>query len=104
MKTERTTPEQRAEMVATFRQSGLSQRAFAELEGINLSRLQSWLYAKSSRVKSAPQPRFVRVTTPAMTPMGGEIQLRIGETVSLQLANLPEPEYVARLHRALSAC
>ena len=102
--TQRTTPEQRAEMVATFKQSGLSQRAFAELEGISLSRLQSWLYPKSSRAKSAARPRFVRVTTPVATPITGEVQLRIGESVSLQLANLPEPEYVARLHHALSAC
>ncbi len=104
MKTQRTTPEQRAEMVATFKQSGLSQRAFAELEGINLWRLQSWLYPKSRRVKVAPRPRFIRVQTPTVTPTTGEIQLRIGDNVALQLAALPDPDYVARLHRALSAC
>ena len=103
MKTQRATPEERAEMIATFKKSGMSQRAFAELEGINLSRLQSWLYPKGHRAKSAPRPLFVRVEAPAIG-RPGEVQLRIGDSVALQLSALPEPDYVARLHRALTAC
>jgi hypothetical protein len=106
METQRTTPEQRAEIVTKFRQSGLTQRAFAESAGIRLAQLKGWLYPKTYSTKASCRPRFVRVQTPSVGAIAGDakLQMDLVNGVVLRFGCLPEPEYLARLHRALSAC
>jgi hypothetical protein len=95
----RRTRTQRLDFVAAFRRSGLSQRAFAEREGIKLSTLQGWIY-RPSRVTSRrePVPRFVRVEGEA----AAGVRIQVGTEVVVHLGALPEPEYVVRLVRALA--
>jgi hypothetical protein len=93
-------PSQRRELVTAFRRSGLSQREFAEREGIKVTTLQSWLYHPSERKDAAvPSPGFVRVEGEAD---GSGVRIEVGGAVVVHLLTLPEPEYIARLVRALA--
>ncbi|MGH9447692.1 MAG: IS66 family insertion sequence element accessory protein TnpA [Terriglobia bacterium] len=61
------TPEQRAQILADYRQSGLSQKAFAAQAGIGNSTLSLWLgKAKGSQ---SNRPPFIPV--PNLLPAGG---------------------------------
>jgi hypothetical protein len=57
------TPEQRAEIVKRYRQSGLKQREFAAQEGISLASLNNWLYSRRGlRFKRrTPKAKFQEV-------------------------------------------
>jgi len=53
-------PAQRARWVARFQRSGLSQRAFAQQQGLNLFTLRQWIHSRSSRHqarRAASSPR-----------------------------------------------
>jgi hypothetical protein len=56
------TPDQRAQMVERYRQSGLTQQEFVKQEGISLASLSNWLNRRPelSRSKRA-RPRFQEV-------------------------------------------
>ena len=78
-------PAERARLVAAYRGSGLSARAFATREGVALSTLYQWLTVLSSPASSASAPlHLVRVVRrPALhaTPAGRA-------TVSIEVAGL----------------
>jgi transposase-like protein len=66
------TPEQRAELLAAYAKSRLTQRAFAKREGVKYHTLVEWLYLErhSHRAKPGPPPfrelsLGARVATPS---------------------------------------
>jgi transposase-like protein len=92
----RTPPERRAELLAAYRSSGLTQMAFARREGITYSTFCTWAQAEreagrlpraqAGRRGRRPVPaaaalvRFaeVKVGSPAMPPGGLEVRLPDG--------------------------
>ena len=96
----RRTPEERREIVAEFRDSGLTQEAFARRRRISVGTLRSWIY-RDAEVEEGREDRFVEISGPVVSA-GPEVVLRVGEEVVLELAELPAPEYLAQLTKALS--
>lgn len=84
-------PERRAEIVAGYATSGLTQKAYARREGVNYHTLVAWL--GQSRRQAGPQvaastaeadtPRFAQLTWPpaASIPLRLEVVLPDGVTV-----------------------
>ncbi len=83
-------PERRAEIVAGYAASGLTQKAYARREGVNYHTLVAWL--GQSRRPAAPRvaapaaeasaPRFAQLTwPPAAAPSRLEVVLPDGVTV-----------------------
>jgi transposase-like protein len=56
-------PQQRTELIAAYRASGLTQRAFAQREGIKFHTFATWL--KRERHSERPKPAFAEVSTRA---------------------------------------
>jgi len=90
------TPERRGELVAAYRQSGLTMAAFARREGVRYSTFAGWVWklARARRPRSAPV-RFAEVRlplVPAVAPAGLEVRLVDGTVVrgstALELATL----------------
>jgi hypothetical protein len=93
----RHTPEQCTRLAARYRGSGLTQREFAEREGVTLSALRACLYR---RVDSAdPTPRFVEVV-PSTRAASDAIELHVGD-VRMVLPGGVAPGRLAALVRAL---
>ena len=78
---------QRAQWLERYRRSGLTQRAFAEAEGLNLSRLRYWLYGpRPSSEAVAPAPRLQEIHVagwPAANSWGAEVGLPDGRVIRL---------------------
>ena len=72
-----TPPERRAELLAAYRSSGLTQSAFARREGIRYSTFCTWAQAEreAGRLPEAPAGRKVRRPTPPGSVRFAEIQL-----------------------------
>ena len=96
----RRTPEERREIVAEFRGSGLTQEGFARRRRISVGTLRSWIY-RDEEVEEECEDRFVEISASSV-PAGPEVVLRVGDQVVLELGELPAPEYLAELSRALS--
>jgi transposase-like protein len=72
------TPERRAEIVAGYRASGLTQKAYARREGVNYHTLVSWLgqsrhhsarpHRPAAESEPSPAPRFAQLTWPPALP------------------------------------
>ena len=96
--------EERERIVAAFRESGLSQEAFAKKRGINVGTLRSWIYrpkkkSKPKATQEAEPMRFVEVQ--AAPGIGGRsVLIRVGASVEVELDELPAPEYLVALARA----
>lgn len=95
-----TSPAQRQQVLTQFRQSGLTQAAFARHHHLNPNTLHTWLRL----ARQAPQlPAFVEVhAVPAPPSAGFSCQLHLGPALHLQLPALPEPTWLAALVRALA--
>jgi hypothetical protein len=66
------TPAERVALIAQYRDSGLTQRVFAEREGIKFSTFTAWLQGRRSGCKPGRKVHFAEV--PVMPPpavMGG---------------------------------
>jgi hypothetical protein len=78
---------ERAQWLERYRRSGLTQRAFAEAQGLNLSRLRYWLYSprpSSEAVVPAPRLQEIRVDGwPAANSWGAEVSLPDGRIIRL---------------------
>jgi transcriptional regulator with XRE-family HTH domain len=76
---------ERAEWVRRFRQSGLSQEAFAQKYGLKVSSLRNWLYKRSAPPKA---PRLIELPNPLSIPAPdaseAEVLLRSGHRVRLR--------------------
>jgi len=73
----------RAELVAQYRQSGLTMAAFARRESLAYSTFAGWVWKsdrRSASGRSVPAPvRFAQVQLPPPVPTGGlEVRLRDG--------------------------
>jgi len=100
MESKRRSPEDRARLAASWRASGLTQKQFAEREGITVSSLQSWLYKPRTRRSAKPGATgFVRVLE--SRPTGGTI-VRVGDVLSIAFDAAPDANYLAVLVRALA--
>lgn len=96
----RRTPEERREIVEEYRESGLTQAAFARRRRISVGTLRSWIY-RDEEAQEGPQDRFVEISGPVMAA-GPEVVLRVGDQVVLELSELPAPEYLVEVARALT--
>jgi transcriptional regulator with XRE-family HTH domain len=65
----------RTAMLAAYRQSGLTQKAFAVREGVSYSTLTGWLGAE--RRKATTKPAFKEVRWPGAATTGGDWPLEI---------------------------
>jgi transposase-like protein len=91
------TPEQRARLVARYRASGLTQREFAEREGVTLSALQGWLYRRGK--SSASCGRFVEVVPATPTE---RVEVRVG-SIRIVLPAAASADRIAAIVRALDS-
>jgi len=96
----RRTAEERREIVAEFRNSGLTQEAFARRRRISVGTLRSWIY-RDEEIKEERQDRFVEISG-RVVAAGPEVVLRIGDQVAVELSELPAPEYLIELSKRLS--
>jgi len=99
----RTTLEQRTQWVWRYRQSGLTQRAFAAKHGIGWSTLVRWLRESATATVIPPAPpRFQEVPLSSVlgtAPWAAEIAFADGTTVRLASAlasSLLQPWLAAR--------
>lgn len=110
-----TPAERRAELLAAYRQSGLTQSAFARREGIRYSTFCTWVQAEreaghlpvapAGRKGRRPTPpgsvRFAEVQLPPMVaPVASGLEVRLPDGTLLRGGNAAE---LATLVRALKA-
>ena len=88
------TTEEREALVAQYRESGLTQKAFAEREGIKFSTFTAWVQGRRHAGKPGRKVRFAQL--PMMATAGLAVQLPDGMIV--RGTNASE---VAELVRAL---
>ena len=91
MRTRRTAAE-RQTILEAWKDSGLTQQAFADQHNLNVGTLRNWIYKRRD-----PEPvRFLEVVpTPTTTPTAAT--LWINDTLRLELPDLPDPDWLARL-------
>ena len=88
--------EERAKLLAAYGRSELTQREFAQREGVNYHTLTAWLMRQ--RATAGPQPQFVELAVPPAQPGRLEVVLPGG-----LLVRGAEPAALAALIRALGA-
>src|SRR5947208_2924284 len=84
----RWTPQERAQLVAKYQASGLTQREFAQQYGVKLSTFQQWVYRPRcpARVSRRKRPAFQEVAiteVPFLNCWAAELQLPRGVTLRL---------------------
>jgi transposase-like protein len=93
--------ERREQLVAAFRESGLTRRAFARREGIRYSTFCNWTQRASKRASAglpAVAPvRFTEVALPTSTS-GGALEVRLTDGTTVRGGSIEE---LAALVRAL---
>ena len=89
--------EEREAMVCQYRSSGLTQRAFAQREGIKFSTFTSWVQGRRYAGKPGRKVRFAELPAPAMA--GLAVQLPDGTVIRGTNAG-----DVAQLVHALREC
>ena len=93
--------ERRRELVAAFRESGLTRVAFARQEGVRYPTFCTWVQQAgkpSGRPKPPAPVRFAEVALPVPATRGLEVQLPCG-----MIARGPDAAELAALVRALRA-
>ena len=77
------TPAERVALIAQYRDSGLTQRAFAEREGIKFSTFTSWVQGRRYAGKPGRRVRFAEVPVMPQSPVmiGLAVQLPDGVVV-----------------------
>lgn len=92
-----------------FEASGLTQKQFAQQQGLPLSTVQSWIYRRRRQgpVPGAPPVRLlpVEVATPPVS-RAGQVELLTTRGMRVSFAAGTDVDYVARLVAALecSSC
>lgn len=79
----RFTADERANFVALYRQSGLTQRAFARQHGIKLGTLQQWL-SRLKTQRSSIRNGFQELIVP-LTSSPWVAQIRLRQEITIQL-------------------
>jgi hypothetical protein len=92
-----TTPAERVALIAQYRDSGLTQKAFARQEGIKFSTFTSWVQGRRFAGKRGRQVRFAEL--PALTqPSLGGLVVQLPDGVVVRGSTVSE---VAALVQAL---
>lgn len=98
----RLTPAQRERILRAYRQSKLSQRAFAAQAGIGLSTLQLWLRKRA--MPPADAPDFVPIPNwLAPAPAAAVYRLHLKNGVIVEMGSGVKPQEVAALLQLLPA-
>lgn len=90
--------EERANYIELYRQSGLTQRAFAKQQGLNLGTFHQWLH----RTKADPRERavgFKEIVLPGASA-GWSVEVVLGQEV-IRLGACASPEFIAQLVKSL---
>ena len=83
------TPAERVALIAQYRDSGLTQRAFAEREGIKFSTFTSWVQGRRFAGRPGRKVHFAEV--PMMTPPGlNGLTVQLPDGVVVRGANVSE--------------
>ena len=97
MRTRRSAAERQA-ILAAWQDSELTQQAFADLHNLNVGTFRNWLYQRRQ-----PEPvRFLEVVPTSTSTTSLSVVLWLNETVRLELAEVPDPDWLARVVAALS--
>ena len=88
------------ERIQAFRASGLSQKAWCEEQGLQVSQLGYWLRKLRSETNLSEKGRWVSLSSVA--PSGSGISLRVGSVV-LEIERVFDPEVLADVLRSLMA-
>ena len=99
MKSPKRSPEEWAETVRRFRESGLTQRAFAAREGLTPCTVWYWVSKLSTKAVAKKRVDFVRVEACEEPP--GRLRVALGGAVVVHFETMPTPVYLAQLARAL---
>ena len=100
MKRRRRSVEEIQALCARFRQSNLSQRAFAAEVGVSVGTVQNWLRRHRSLGLARP-PRLVEVVPIPDSAAPRECRIELPAGVALSCRDLPDAAYVADLIRRL---
>ena len=93
--------ERRQQLVAAFRESGLTQVAFAEREGIRYSTFCHWVQRAAKdeeRMAGASTVNFTEVALPTARPEASGLEVRLADGTTLRGGGVEE---LAALVRAL---
>ncbi len=99
-------PERREQLLALFRESGLTRRAFAKREGVHYTTFCNWTQRAAKRVLAVPTGlsapvRFTEVALPASSSAsasGGGLEVRLSDGTTVRGGGVDE---LAALVRAL---
>jgi transposase-like protein len=93
---------EREALVRAYQQSGLTQKAFAQREGIKLATFVSWVQAVRRRGEAQPKVRFAELTSPspsaAMTAPAATLEVQLPDGTIIRGGNAGD---LARLLRFL---
>ena len=92
----RPTTAERARYLALYRQSGQTQKAFAEQHGLKLTALRQWLYWPGKQADITP-PAFQEVIVAPPTA-GWAAEISLGQTVTVRLS---QPAVASFFHQWL---
>jgi hypothetical protein len=95
----RTSPTQRAQLLATFERSGLSAAAFARRHRLHYTTFCNW---RQRQGQAKPAPDFVQVELPPPSAPE-ELVLELGTGVRVRITDAGQIELAARLLKALCA-
>ena len=90
--------ERRAELLAAYDTSALTQRAFARREGINFHTFVEWLQRRRRTVGAKRPPRFQELSLPFAPKSAGPLEVTLPGGVSVRGDNVAS---VLELVRAL---
>lgn len=94
------TSERRAELLAAFDTSGLTQRAFARREGVNFHTFVAWMQRRRAAGPSTPALRFQEVCLAPGTPRAAALEVALPGGLIVRGSSAAA---VAELVRALRA-
>jgi len=90
----RFTDVERADFVALYRNSGLTQRAFADQHGLNLASFNRWLHRFKADT-AAPCPVFKELILPPTSPAWS------AEIIIVRLGTTASPDLIAQVVNSL---
>lgn len=95
--------EERKRLVAEYRESGLTQEAFAEERGINVGTFRQWLYRRDRTpvAKGNQAGGFAEIALDGFSPWTAEIDLPQG--ARLRLSAHASPRWAGELIKTLQA-
>jgi DNA-binding transcriptional regulator YiaG len=93
-----TTPAERVALIAQYRDSGLTQKAFARREGIKYSTFTTWVQGRRCAGKPSRKVHFAEVPMASQLPVMGGLAVQLPDGVVVRGSDVSE---VAALVQAL---